>query len=185
MKKKKQKSQYQYKALKVNGKRIDEHRFVAIQHWGEDAVRGMDVHHKNGNKLDNRIENLELLPRSEHVSKHFKGKPLSEHHIKKTKQGLKAYYSVHLSKTAKPVVMMTLDGVPIVVFDSVLTTQYYGFSNVPVRRACKGELKTYRNFRWRLLRPNESLVVPVLHKVPYQADLKRAQNLVSKKCPSV
>ena len=48
---------------------IREHRLVMAAHIGRYLSKNEDVHHINGNKLDSRIENLELLSHSDHISK--------------------------------------------------------------------------------------------------------------------
>lgn len=45
---------------------IGEHVFQACIYYGIDVVKGNEVHHINGNKSDNRIENLQVLSKSEH-----------------------------------------------------------------------------------------------------------------------
>jgi hypothetical protein len=46
-----------------------EHRMV-LHDAGVEIPDGVHVHHRNGDKTDNRIENLEVLPASDHHRKH-------------------------------------------------------------------------------------------------------------------
>lgn len=46
------------------------HRLLAVAEYGIEAVEGVDVHHKNGVRWDNRPENIQLLDKSTHGAHH-------------------------------------------------------------------------------------------------------------------
>jgi len=52
---------------------IREHRFIMSNKIGRPLLGIEDVHHINGIRDDNRIENLELISRAEHTRKHHLG----------------------------------------------------------------------------------------------------------------
>lgn len=58
-----------YMRIRIDGKLVLEHRYI----WEQNNCKipkGYQVHHINGDKLDNRIENLQMLKNSEHQILH-------------------------------------------------------------------------------------------------------------------
>ena len=66
-------SEYKYRI--VNGKRMPEHRVVVEELLGITLKKDQVVHHINGDKHDNRPENLQVMDWKEHSRLHAASMP--------------------------------------------------------------------------------------------------------------
>ena len=59
-----------YKRISANGKECFEHRYIMEQYLGRKLTSNEEVHHLDGNKINNNISNLIVLSKSDHAKLH-------------------------------------------------------------------------------------------------------------------
>jgi hypothetical protein len=87
---------YIYKTVKVSGRTKLLHRHLMEQRLGRPLLRTEQVHHKNEDKQDNKIENLEVKSPAEHQRQHKQ-----KHPYEKTCEVCGTHYVPHPTKRAR------------------------------------------------------------------------------------
>ena len=60
-----------YFVRRINGKTLRVHRLIMEQQLGRELLPSEIIHHKNGNRQDNSIDNLQILTQQEHLKLHY------------------------------------------------------------------------------------------------------------------
>ena len=133
------------------------HQYIWMVANGCDIPEGYDIHHIDGNKLNNSIYNLELIDEKTHISEHKKGKKHSEetrNKISKSHKG-KIFSEEHKRKiseaNSKQVAQYTLDGELNKVWNSVMEAERNGFNQGHISECCQGKRKTHKGFIWKYI----------------------------------
>lgn len=141
---------YGYKCVKRFGVKEDEHRIVAERMLGRKLRSNEVVHHKNGNKKDNRECNLVVMTRSQHSKLHFKYTISFRKEI--TAEGRETLRRNGIENTKilwKGVEQLDRDGNVVRTYDHVREVDKFGFLNQHVSACCLGHRKTHRGYFWR------------------------------------
>lgn len=118
-----------YYALTTN-KRTLMHRYVWEKERGK-IPHGWDIHHVDGNKGNNKVQNLECLPKAEHTQKYS---PNNNQH----------------GQGKRPLEAIDNDGFVVKVFpNTTIAAKEMGVHNTAINAAINGKSKTSCGFRWR------------------------------------
>lgn len=164
-----------YKRTTYKGHPIDEHRKVVEQFLGRKLKRSEIVHHINGDKKDNRIENLQIMTQAEHNRLHKEklpkvkicivcGKPF-EPPVKHRARNLTCSPEccrIHL-KEVSPFQDMKIkqfdkDGNYIKTFNSIKqASEEIGGYSTNIIKCMKGITKTAYGYKWEyVVKPTKS-----------------------------
>lgn len=153
-----------YRKIKRHGVNKDEHRYLIEQYLGRELTEDEVVHHKNGNKLDNRIENLEVMTKADHAKLHNQiypdtkicricGKeftPSSVHRKRAVVCSDECKRRLNSKASSVPVVQLTKDGDVIKEWSSATeAAKALDGERTSIVICLKGRTKTALGYKWR------------------------------------
>jgi HNH endonuclease domain protein len=140
---------YCYVDLMVNGKKLRKlvHRLIA-ETFLDNYSDTLDVNHKDCNKTNNKLENLECVTRKENLE-HAKKNGL----IIASEKQIQARNNIkNISKTllSNPIAMYTLNDEFVEEFSSMEDVhRKYGFEPASIRRCANGQYKQSYGYKWK------------------------------------
>lgn len=146
-----------YKDGVYNNKKI--HRLVA-ETFIPNPDNKPEVDHINGDRADNRVENLRWCTHKENCNnlttiKRYKSVirkktngMQGKHHSEETKKKMSEIHKGKISCRRKIVYQYTLDGELVKIWPSVTEVGRNGFSEVCVSMCCRDEQKKHKGYLW-------------------------------------
>lgn len=134
---------------------------------GVKLSKGFVVHHINGNKMDNRIENLAVMTCKAHSILHNQKHPLAKNCIvcgkeftPKPSKRLRAkvcsvecqkiHHQEVVDKRKRSINQYSLQGDLIQTWDSARDIQNkLGFFESNINKCCNGKIHSYKGYRWQ------------------------------------
>ena len=140
-----------YTSCKRNGKRIDEHRLIMEQFLGRKLNKKEVVHHKDGNKSNNNINNLEVMSLSDHSRMHQLGTHHSENTLVKMKISTKNLWTNGVFDTIKQKISAydSKTGEFVKIFNSTRDAESFGFNRRHIFSCCSGKRKQHHGYIWK------------------------------------
>lgn len=145
---------YRYKALKVHGRRVDEHRYVMEQHLGRYLKTTEIVRHKDGDTRNNKLDNLYIVTRQEQVKDQITGGNF--HKVEYQREGGLKGGVRSRELFGKKIMVSDKDGNDLIILPSVRTViQTLKAATGHVHNVLRGynNCKTVKGFRIRYYDP--------------------------------